>query len=357
MSPIPDRLETALRRSQEIEETMARPEVATNFEKIRELTQERTSLEALVAIGQQRRRLLLQQEDLKSLLEEEADPALAEMEQAELESLENQLVQLDRQLQEGPSPGNPSDDQGVIVEIRSGTGGQEASLFANDLFRMYANYAQTQGWQIDVLEHNPSSPGGLNKIVFEVLGRGTFSQLKHERGVHRVQRVPETEAQGRIHTSTATVAVLPQDNRVEVHINLDDLRIDTFHASGHGGQHVNKVATAVRIVHLPTGLMVVCQDERSQQKNRQLAMTRLRARLQTAEQERLKAQATQDRRSQVGTAQRAEKIRTYNYPHDRVTDHRIPQRFHGIHRLMAGQLHPIINALTAQEQSPSKSTH
>ena len=236
------------------------------------------------------------------------------------------------------------------MEIRAGTGGAEASLFASDLFRAYTRYAQLQNWKVDIMDSNPSDLGGFNKIVFEVQGKGAFSRLKYERGVHRVQRVPDTEAQGRIHTSTATVAVLPEADEVEININPDDLRIDIFHAGGHGGQNVNKVATAVRIVHEPTGLTVVCQDERSQHKNKQKAMAMLRARIYDAEQERHAAAITETRRAQVGAAERSEKIRTYNFPQDRITDHRVNASFHGMPRVLDGGLDDIIDRLAAWEQ-------
>ena len=247
-------------------------------------------------------------------------------------------------------PKDPNDDRDVIVEIRSGAGGAEASLFASDLYRAYSRYAQLQHWRVDMMDSNPSDLGGFNKIVFEVQGQGAFSRLKYERGVHRVQRIPETEAQGRIHTSTATVAVLPEPDEVDVKINTDDLRIDIFHAGGHGGQNVNKVATAVRIVHEPSGLTVVCQDERSQHKNKQKAMAMLRARVYEAEEERKSAEITRDRRAQVGSAERSEKIRTYNYPQDRITDHRTNRSFHGIPRVMDGGLDDIIDTLVAWEE-------
>jgi peptide chain release factor 1 len=273
------------------------------------------------------------------------------MAREEAASVEQQLAELAQALQMALLPKDPNDDRDVIVEVRSGAGGHEASLFAGDLYRMYTRYAQLKGWKVDIMDSNASDQGGFNKIVFEVQGKGAFSRLKYERGVHRVQRVPETEAQGRLHTSTATVAVLPQADEVDVKIGPDDLRIDIFHAGGHGGQNVNKVATAVRIVHEPSGLVVVCQDERSQYKNKQKAMAILRARLFQAEQERQAAERTETRRAQVGSAERSEKIRTYNYPQDRITDHRIGTSFHGIPRTMDGALDEIIDALVAWEQA------
>ncbi len=350
MSTIFDKLEPVVRRHQEIEELMAQPDVATDFARIQELAKERASLEELVGLSAKHNELLQEQMDLKSLVEEGGDQELVSMAREELDGVEQMLEDLAEALRLALLPRDPNDDRDVIVEIRSGTGGHEASLFAADLYRLYTRYAQLQNWKVDVMDSNPSDLGGLNKIVFDIQGKGAFSRLKYERGVHRVQRVPETEAQGRIHTSTATVVVLPQADEVEVNISAEDLRIDIFHAGGHGGQNVNKVATAVRIVHEPTGLVVVCQDERSQYKNKQRAMSMLRARLFEAEQERHDAEISQSRRSQVGSAERSEKIRTYNYPQDRITDHRISTSFHGIPRVMDGQLYEIIDTLIAWEQ-------
>ena len=350
MSSIFDKLEPVVLRHQEIEELMAQPDVATDFARIQELAKERASLEELVGLSVKHKQLLQEQMDLKSLLEEGGDQELVGMAREELDGVEQTLDNLAEALRLALLPKDPNDDRDVIVEIRSGTGGHEASLFAADLYRLYTRYVQLQNWKVDVMDSNPSDLGGLNKIVFDIQGKGAFSRLKYERGVHRVQRVPETEAQGRIHTSTATVAVLPQADEVEVNIKAEDLRIDIFHAGGHGGQNVNKVATAVRIVHEPTGLVVVCQDERSQHKNKQRAMSMLRARLFEAEQERHDAEISQSRRSQVGSAERSEKIRTYNYPQDRITDHRSSTSFHGIPRVMDGQLDEIIDTLVAWEQ-------
>ena len=351
MSSIFDKLDSIIRRNQEIEDAMGRPEVAANIERLQALAKERAGLEELVEIGHRRHALLQEQADLKALVSEGGDPEITQMAREELESVEEKLAQLAQSLRFALLPKDPNDDRDVIVEVRAGTGGREAGLFAADLCRLYTRYAQLQNWRVDIMDSNPSDLDGYNKIVIEIQGKGAFSRLKYERGVHRVQRVPETEAQGRIHTSTATVAVLPQADEVEVRVNPDELRIDIFHAGGHGGQNVNKVATAVRIVHEPSGVVVVCQDERSQYKNKQKAMAMLRARLFEAEQERHDAAISQNRRSQVGTAERSEKIRTYNYPQDRVTDHRIPASFHGIPHIMDGVgLGEIIGSLIAWEQ-------
>ena len=350
MSSIFDKLDPVVLRHQEIEELMAQPDVATDFARIQQLAKERASLEELVGLSIKHKGLVQEQMDLKSLVEEGGDQELVAMAREELDGVAQMLDDLAEALRLALLPRDPNDDRDVIVEIRSGTGGHEASLFAADLYRLYSRYAQLQNWKVDVMDSNPSDLGGLNKIVFDIQGKGAFSRLKFERGVHRVQRVPETETQGRIHTSTATVAVLPEADEVEVNIAPDDLRIDIYHAGGHGGQNVNKVATAVRIVHEPTGLVVVCQDERSQYKNKQRAMSMLRAKLFEAEQERHDAEISQSRRSQVGSAERSEKIRTYNYPQDRVTDHRISTSFHGIPRVMDGQLDEIIDTLVIWEQ-------
>ena len=239
----------------------------------------------------------------------------------------------------------------MIVEIREGVGGQEAALFAAELYRMYTRYALLKNWEVELLNSNPSDLGGFKEIVLAVRGKGAFSRLKYERGGHRVQRVPVTEASGRIHTSTATLAVMPEADEVDVQVNPDDLRIDVFHAGGHGGQNVNKVATAVRIVHIPTGTVAVCQDERSQFKNKQKAMAILRARLYEEKLRKQESEISQARRAQVGTGERSEKIRTYNFPQDRITDHRIGVSFHGIEGVLAGNLDQIIDSLTAKEQA------
>ena len=350
MPTIFDKLEPVIQRYHEIEESMGDPEVAANFERIQELARERASLETLVKISSVYKELVGEIEDLESLLKEGSDPELIEMAKEELDIAQGKFDELTQDLRLALLPKNPTDERDVIMEIRAGAGGAEAGIFAADLYRAYSRYAVNQGWKVEVMDSNPTEVGGFNKIVFEVQGKGVFSRMKFESGVHRVQRVPNTETQGRIHTSTATVAVLPVVDEVEVTIDPNELRIDIFHAGGHGGQNVNKVATAVRIVHEPSGLTVVCQDERSQHKNKQRAMTMLRSRLFEAEQMRHDAEISEARRSQVGQADRSEKIRTYNYPQDRITDHRSNENFHGIPRLMDGGLGDMFDRLSVWEQ-------
>ena len=346
-----DKLDSVFRRYQEIEDSMADPEVARDFEQVQQLAKERASLETLVEISRRHETLSQERASLEELLREETDQEMTQMAREELGKVADQLTELSAELKVALLPKDPNDERSVIVEVRAGTGGTEASIFAGDLYRAYTRYAQMHNWKVDVMDSSPSEMGGFNKIVFEVQGKGAFSRLKYERGVHRVQRVPNTETQGRIHTSTATVAVLPEADEVDVKISPDDLRIDIFHAGGHGGQNVNKVATAVRIVYEPTGLTVVCQDERSQFKNKQKAMAMLRAKVYEAEQVRHNAEISQDRRSQVGAAERSEKIRTYNYPQDRITDHRINSSFHDMPKIMDGGLDIIIDQLTTWEQA------
>ena len=350
VEPLLSKLASVERRLQQIDGLLSDPAVSTDFEKVQKLAKERASIEGIVAMYREYLGLLEERKDAQALLREDTDQGLAALAREEMETLDGKLQLLKQDLRLALLPKDPNDEKSVIVEIREGVGGQEAGLFAADLYRMYTRYALLLGWTVEQLHHNPSPLGGIKEVVFEINGPRAFSRLKFERGAHRVQRVPVTEASGRIHTSTATVAVLPEADEVDVQISPEDVRIDIFHASGAGGQNVNKVATAVRMVHIPTGTVAVCQDERSQFKNKQKAMSILRARLYEAEQHRQDTQITQARRAQVGTGERAEKIRTYNFPQDRISDHRLRESLHGIQKLLAGEMDPLVDALASWEQ-------
>jgi peptide chain release factor 1 len=344
-------LEKIEKRYREIDEELARPEVATDLNRVQSLARERASLESTVKTYRKYIVVRKSLEETRAMLDDESDVEMAALARQEIAALEAKLDKLTEELRLALLPRDPNDEKDIIVEIRAGTGGDEAALFAADLFRMYSRYAQGRGWKIDVISLSESGGGGFKEIIFEIRGRGAFSRLKYERGVHRVQRVPVTEASGRIHTSTATVAVLPKAEEVDIAVDPDDLRIDVFHSGGAGGQNVNKVATAIRVTHLPTGMVVTCQDERSQLQNKVKALSVLRTRLLDIERRKQEEQITSDRRSQVGTGERAEKIRTYNYPQDRISDHRINVSFHNLPRIMDGELDEIIDALTASEQA------
>ena len=346
-----DQLERVEKRYQELNRQIAMPEVASDLKQLQTLAQERASIESLITKYRQYKATSKSLEETRAMLSGGLDEDMVILVKQEIESLESQLDHLAQWLKLTLLPKDASDERDIIMEIRAGAGGDEAGLFAADLFRMYSRYAQSKGWDIDIININESGIGGLKEIIFEIKGKGVFSRLKYERGVHRVQRVPTTESSGRIHTSTATVAVLPQADEVEVSINPDDLKIDIFHSGGAGGQNVNKVATAVRITHLPTGMVTVCQDERSQLRNKTKAMSVLRARLLDLEQHKQKAAITKQRRSQVGTGDRAEKIRTYNFPQDRISDHRIGLTLHNLPRILEGELDELIDALATNDQT------
>jgi peptide chain release factor 1 len=346
-----DRLEQIERRYQDLDRQMARPEIATDLKQLQALAREKASLEGAVTRYQQYRATSRELEKTRAMLATELDEGMSALVKQEIENLEAKLERQLGELKLALMPKDASDERDIIMEIRAGTGGDEASLFAADLFRMYTRYAQSKGWAVDIIDSNESGVGGFKEIIFEVKGKGAFSRLKYERGVHRVQRVPVTESSGRIHTSTATVAVLPQADEVELAINPSDLRIDIYHSGGAGGQNVNKVATAVRITHLPTGIVTTCQDERSQLRNRKKAMSVLRARLLDMERRKQEEEITKQRRSQVGTGERAEKIRTYNFPQDRVTDHRIGLTLHNLPRILGGELGELIDALATSDQA------
>jgi peptide chain release factor 1 len=345
-----DQLEKIEKRYREIERQMARPEISSDLKQLQALAQERADIESLVTKYREYKATEKSLEETKEMLDDGLDEEMTALAREELEKLESKLEELSQELKLALLPKDPNDAKDIIMEIRAGTGGDEAALFAADLFRMYSRYAQSKNWNIDIISMNESGIGGFKEIIFEITGKGAFSRLKYERGVHRVQRVPTTESSGRIHTSTATVAVLPKAEEVDISINPDDLRVDIFHSGGAGGQNVNKVATAVRMTHLLTGMVVVCQDERSQLQNKIKAMSVLRARLMDAERRKQEDKMTADRRSQLGTGERSEKIRTYNFPQDRVSDHRIGQNFHNLPRILEGELDEIIDALATSEQ-------
>jgi peptide chain release factor 1 len=346
-----DKLAAIEARYEELGREMARPDLVGDYERLQTLAREHSSLQDTVSMYREYRSLTKALEEARDIVAEGGDPDLVTLAREEIEQAEAGIESLQEKLHRALIPKDPFDEKDVIVEVRAAAGGQEASLFAGDLYRMYTRFAERKGWTVEVLDSHPSDLGGLKEIIFEAHGRGAYSYLKYERGVHRVQRVPVTEASGRIHTSTATVAVLPEADDVDIHIDEKDLRIDVFNASGHGGQSVQKNATAVRITHQPTGIVAVCQDERSQLKNRNKAMAVLRARILDMERRKQQEEVESTRRSQVGTGERAEKIRTYNFPQDRVTDHRIGYTRHNLPALLDGELDDIIEAMQEDEQA------
>ncbi len=345
-----DKLELIQKRYEELTRLIAQPEIATEPKQVQELTRERASLEGIVTIYQKYKANSKELAEMEALLDNTTEADLIALIKEETSKLKQHQDDLLRQLKLSLLPKDQLANKDVIIEIRAGAGGEEASLFAADLFRMYSRYAQNKGWEVNIINSNQSEIGGFKEVIFEVKGKGAFSQLKYERGVHRVQRVPLTEASGRIHTSTTTVAVLPEAEEIELNINPDDLKMQFFHSHGAGGQNVNKVTTAVRITHLPTGIVATCQDERSQVRNRMKAMAVLRARLFDLRQRKQSEEIDRQRRTQVGSGQRAEKIRTYNFPQERVTDHRINSTFHNLSQILDGELDEIIEALSAKEQ-------
>lgn len=345
-----ENVENIVERYEELNRLLASPEVAQDSHKIRVYAQERAEIADIVQTYREYKDLTAELEDTRTMLEEENGPEMRAMIKKEIDHLQGQVDELEGELRHLLLPKDPRDERDVIVEIRAGTGGDEAGLFAADLFRMYSLYADEHDWKTKVLSTNETGIGGFKEIIFQVKGEGAFSRLKYERGVHRVQRVPVTESSGRIHTSTATVAVMPEVDEVEVNINPEDLRIDVYRAGGHGGQSVNKIESAVRITHEPTGVVVQCQDERSQRQNRERAMSILRARIYDMEYERQMNEIDEARRKQVGSAERSEKIRTYNFPQNRVTDHRIGMSVHQLEEVLSGDLDPFIESLIENEQ-------
>jgi peptide chain release factor 1 len=345
-----DRLKEAEARHDELTAQMADLEVISDPERYRKTAKAQSELTDLVTKYRAWKRAEQELGDARAMLTE-ADADLREMAEMEVTRLEPELAAIEQELQLLLLPKDPNDEKDVVLEIRKGAGGDEASLFAGEVFRMYTRYAEEQGWKVEITSLSESSVGGLNEVIAIVSGNNVYSRLKYESGVHRVQRVPETETQGRVHTSTITVVVMPEADEVDVQIDPKDIRIDTFCSSGPGGQSVNTTYSAVRITHLPTNTVVSCQDEKSQIKNRAKALSVLRSRLYQMELEKQLAQIGAERKSMVGTGDRSEKIRTYNFPQNRVTDHRIGLTLHQLDLVMEGRLQPIIDALTSYYQS------
>ena len=346
-----ERLVELEERHGEIEELMANPDVATDMPRMISLGREYSSLGTVISVYREYRKVSAQLEETKPLLQETADPEMASLVKEEIGVLEQRQATLSDDLQIALLPKNPNDERDVFVEIRAAAGGEEAALFATELYRMYTRYAQTRAWDIELVDANETGIGGFKEVIFEVKGKGAYSCLKYESGGHRVQRVPVTESSGRIHTSTVTVAVMPEAEDVEVGIEEKDLRVDVFHAGGAGGQNVNKVATAIRITHIPTGIVATCQDERSQLRNKQKAMAVLKARLLDKALNEQQEALTADRRSKVGSGERAEKVRTYNYPQDRITDHRINLTLHNLQTVLDGGLDALIQPLMTEDRN------
>ena len=346
-----EKLQRVEDKFREVESQLGDPAVVADVQRFTKLTRELSNLEPIVKKFQEYKKILKQIEEDKNLLESSSDEELKSLAAEELNDLKKSKAELDRELPILLLPKDPNDDKNVIVEIRGGVGGEEAALFAGDLFKMYTRYAEKQGWRVDIVESNPTTIGGFKEISFTVDGAGAYSKLKYESGTHRVQRVPVTESSGRIHTSAVTVAVLPEAEEVEVEINPADLRIDTYCASGAGGQYVNRTETAIRITHLPSGIVVQCQDEKSQLKNKEKAMRVLRARVRDLAVREQNEAIAADRKNQVGSGDRSERIRTYNFPQGRVTDHRIGLTLHKLDSVLNGDLEEIISALITADQS------
>ena len=347
-----EKLEGVVDRFREVEGLLSDPSVVNNQEKFRALTKEHADLSVVVEAYNAYRRIVADLEGNKELLQD-SDPDMREMAKEEIPDLERQHQEISEQLKVLLLPKDPNDDKNILLEIRAGTGGDEAALFAADLFRMYSRYADTNGWKVELMSVSESEAGGFKEVIAMISGNRVYSRLKFESGTHRVQRVPETESQGRIHTSACTVAVLPEADDVEVQIDPSDLRLDLFRASGAGGQHVNKTESAVRLTHEPTGLVVSCQDESSQHKNKAKAMKVLKSRLyDMMMSEQQQAQAA-DRKSQVGSGDRSERIRTYNFPQGRCTDHRINLTLYKLDAIMQGELNEVIDPLVTHSQTES----
>ncbi len=346
-----DKLQSIEDKYLELESLISDPDVIRDMDRWQRYSKEHASLLPIVEKIRDYKKVCAGIEDAKAMFEESLDDEMRKLVEEELAELKARKEVLDGEMPRLLLPKDPNDDKSVIVEIRGGVGGEEAALFAGDLFRMYSRYAEKQGWKVDILDANATEIGGFKEVSFSVDGYGAYSKLKYESGTHRVQRVPVTESGGRIHTSAVTVAVLPEMEEVEVAVDPNDLRIDTYCASGAGGQYVNRTETAIRITHLPTGIVVQCQDEKSQLKNKEKAMKVLRARIQDKARREQEAEVAADRRSQVGSGDRSERIRTYNFPQGRVTDHRIGLTLHKLDSVLNGELEEILGALITADQA------
>lgn len=346
-----DRLEAVEARYEKLNELLSDPDIVNDTSKLRDYSKEQSDIQETVETYREYKEVKEQLDDAKAMLEEKLDAEMREMVKEELGELEDRIEALEERLHILLLPKDPNDDKNVIMEIRGAAGGDEAALFAGDLYRMYSRYAETHGWKTEVMEASSTGVGGYKEIIFMINGKGAYSRLKFENGAHRVQRVPETESGGRIHTSTATVAVLPEAEEVEVEIHDKDIRVDTFASSGPGGQSVNTTMSAVRLTHLPTGTVVSCQDEKSQIKNKEKAMKVLRARVYDKFQREAQAEYDQNRKQAVGTGDRSERIRTYNFPQNRVTDHRIGLTIQKLDQILTGKLDEVIDALIMEDQA------
>ncbi|MDI3542897.1 MAG: peptide chain release factor 1 [Candidatus Atribacteria bacterium] len=340
-----------VREYENLTQKIADPQLMKDMATYRKLTQALSEIEPIVKKYEEYEKKEKELEENRELLHEENDPELRALLEEEIEKLKVSLQETEEEIKMMLVPRDPRDEKSTLVEIRAGTGGEEAALFVADLFRMYSRYAECNGWKIEIMSSNPTELGGFKEIIFAVEGKGAYSKFKFESGVHRVQRVPVTEAGGRIHTSTATVAVLPEADEVDVEIKPEDIRVDVYRSSGPGGQSVNTTDSAVRVTHIPTGMVVTCQDEKSQHKNKAKALRILRSRLLEMERESQKEEIDQERRTQIGSGERSERIRTYNFPQNRVTDHRINLTLYRLESILEGDLDEIVEALAAEEKT------